>query len=133
MVKVNGQEIEWKKFPDGWYITDVKYHVLWKNEDTGAMFLLIKMPVGGVAELPHTHPQADQMGFGLSGEGVRDDGTMIKFEEGNYSFRYRLKGKTHGPRMGSKMKVTKESIILQYFDGPPTKHNEGENIELVLE
>ena len=60
--KVNVEEVEWETFPEGWYLTDVQYHILWKNEDTGAMFLLLKVPVGGVAELPHTHPQADQMG-----------------------------------------------------------------------
>jgi len=132
MVKINGQEVEWKKFPDGWFLTDVQYHVLWKNEDTGAMFILIKIPKGGAHELHHMHPQADQMGFGLSGSMVRD-GTLMTAGEGDYTFRYNLKGKFHGPPIGSKLEVTEEAIILQYFDGPPTKLNEGETEELTLE
>ena len=132
MVKINGQEVEWKKFPDGWYLTDVQYHLLWKNEDTGAMFILIKIPKGGSHELYHMHPQADQMGFGLSGSMIRD-GTLMTAGEGNYTFGYRPKGKLHGPPIGSKLEVTEEAIILQYFDGPPTKLNEGETEELTLE
>jgi hypothetical protein len=131
LVKVNGQEIEWKKFPEGWYLTDVKYHLLWKNEDTGAMFLLVKIPVGGLHELHHTHPQANQMGFGLSGSMIRE-GMQVTTGEGNYNFWYFPKGTPHGPRMGSKMEVTKELIILQYFDGPITKLNEGETTELTF-
>ena len=133
MVNVNGQKVEWKQFPEGWYLTDVQYHILWKNEDTGAMFLLLKVPVGGVAELPHTHPQADQMGFVLSAKAIRDDGTTMSYGESNYSFGYRPKDITHGPRKGSKIKFTQETIVLQYFDGPPTKLNEGETKELTLE
>ena len=39
MVKVNGQDVEWEDAPQGWYLTDVMMHVLWKNEDTGTMFV----------------------------------------------------------------------------------------------
>ena len=133
MVKINGQEVEWKKFPEGWYLTDVQYHVLWKNENTGAMFLLLKIPVGSVQELPHTHPQADQMGFLFTGEAIGDDGNLIVLGDGNYRFAYRPKGTSHGPPKGSKQKITKEVISLQYYDGPPTRINEGEIVELTLE
>jgi hypothetical protein len=129
MVQVNGKEIDWTPFPEGWYLTDVQYHVLWKNDDTGAMFVLVKIPEGGVFELPHTHPQADQMHFMLSGEGIRDDGKQMVFGEGQYSFGFRTKGTTHGPPRDSKLKVTKTGIMLQYFSGPPTKRNDGETEE----
>ena len=130
MVKINGQDVEWKKFPEGWYLTDVQYHTLWKDKDTGAMFILIKIPAGGTHELIHTHPQANQMIFGLSGSMVRGS-NLITAGEGNYTFGYSLKGNSHGPPMGSK--ITQELVVLQYFDGPPTKYNEGETIELTLE
>ncbi len=132
MVNVNGQKVEWKQFPEGWYLTDVQYHVLWKNEDTGAMFVLIKVPLGGTHELPHTHPQADQMLFGLSGSMVRD-GRLVTAGEDNYIFGFNPKGTSHGPPIGSKTEVTNEIILLQYFDGPPTKLNNGETTELILE
>jgi hypothetical protein len=132
MVKINGQEVEWKKFPEGGYLTDVQYHLLWKNNETGVMFILIKKLKGGAHEPYHMHPQADQMGFGLSGSMVRD-GTLITAGEGDYTFRYRSKGQLHGPPIGSKLEVTEKAIILQYFDGPPTKLNEDETEELTLE
>jgi len=89
MVKINGQEVEWKKFPEGWFLTDVQYHLLWKNNETEAMFILIKIPKGDAHELHHMHPQADQMGFGLSGSIIRD-GTLITAREGDYTFRFPL-------------------------------------------
>jgi hypothetical protein len=130
MVKVNGKEVEWKKFPEGWYLTNVKYHVLWKNEDTGAMFILIKIPVGGLHELIHTHPQADQMVFGLTGCMIRG-GRSLSIGECHYTFGHSSKGKYHGPPKESE--ITQETIMLQYYDGPPTRINEGETIELTLE
>ena len=96
------------------------------------MFILIKIPEGDAHELHHMHPQANQMGFGLSGCIVRD-GTLITAGEGDYTFRYNPKGKSHGPPIGSKIEVAEETIFLQYFDGPPTKLNEGETEELTLE
>jgi hypothetical protein len=97
------------------------------------MFLLVKMPVGSTPEVSHTHPQANHIGFPLSGEVVRDDGSIMSFGEGNYSFNYYPKGSAHGPPEGSKMQITKEAIVLQYFDGTPTKLIEGETTELPLE
>ncbi len=73
------------------------------------------------------------MGFGLSGIMVRDNGSETIAGEGNYVFGYRPKGTSHGPPVGSKVDVTKEVIIMQYFNGPPTKLNEGETTELILE
>ena len=111
---------------------NVQYHVLWENKDTGAKFVLLKIPKGGVWELPHSHPQANQAAFVLSGESVGEDGTRFSWGEGDYGFSYRPKEIVHGPRKGSGMKVTEDCIILQYFDGPPTKLNEGETEELTL-
>lgn len=136
MVKINGKDVEWKDTPKGWYlIDDVKWNCLWKDEETGATFILLKFPKGeGATELPHTHPHANQMGSVLSGEFFQlPDGALRTLGEGNYSFRYSPKEETHGPEKGSKMKFLKETIILQYFDGPATKLNEGETKEIVLE
>jgi hypothetical protein len=130
MVNINGKDVHWTPFPEGWFLTDVKYHVLWKNNDTGATFMLVKIPVGGVFEFPHTHPRANQMGFPLSGEAEREDGGKTIFGEGKHNFSYRTKGTTHGPP--STLKITKEIILFSYYDGPPTKLSEGETEELTL-
>jgi hypothetical protein len=120
MVTVNGKEIHWIDAPKDWYLTDIKFHVLWKNEETGAMFVLVKYPVSDDRwELPHTHG-SNQFGFVLSGEWERPDGTRSSWSESNYGFGVRRKGDVHGPPKG--MKVNKETIILQYFDGPSTKN-----------
>ena len=66
-------------------------------------------------------------------EFVGDNGNLIVFDDGNYMFSYRPKGTSHGPPKGSKIKITKEVISLQYYDGPPTRLNEGETVELKLE
>jgi len=52
------------------------------------------------------------------------------WSEGNYGFGVRPKGQVHGPPQG--MKVNNEIIILQYFDGPATKLDEGETDEISL-
>lgn len=132
-IKINSREIDWKKYPPGWYLTDVEYNVLWKNEETGAMLILIKVPAGGVHELPHSHPDANQLAFILSGEIITEKGETITYGEGNYGFSARLKGQAHGPRIGSTQKVTKESYMLQYFDGPPSKLNTGETKKLAID
>ena len=130
---VNKEEIEWKPFPDGWYITDVKYHVLWENPETGATLVLIKIPKGSVWEFPHSHPRSNQMGVSLSGKTVNEDGSTVSWGENNYGFFYNPKGPVHGPRKGSKRKVIEDWVILQYFDGPPTKINEGETKEISMD
>lgn len=132
-VNVNSKEVEWMKCPPGWYLTDVEYHTLWKNEETGAMLLLLKVPVGTVHELPHSHPDANQMVFILSGDVVMENGVAVSYGEGSYGFSFRPKGEVHGPRVGSTQRVAKDSYMLQYFDGPPTKLNIGEKEELMLE
>ena len=52
-IKVNNQDIEWEDMPEGFYLTDVKQHILWRDDETGAHFALVKFPVGGAHELPH--------------------------------------------------------------------------------
>jgi hypothetical protein len=135
MVTINGKEVEWHDTPKGWYLIDgVKWHCLWKDDTTGAMFILLKFPKGeGTTELPHTHPHANQMGCVLSGDLELPNGMRRTFGDGNYSFRYSPKEEVHGPQRGATMKILEETIILQYFDGRATKLNEGESDEITLE
>jgi hypothetical protein len=120
-IHVNNEDIEWEDMPEGFYLTDVKQHVLWKDEDSGAHFALVKFPLGSVHELPHTHPQASHWMFILSGAIERPDGTQVTWSENNYSLSHRPQGIQHGPAKGSQMKITQDTIVLMYFDGPHTR------------
>ena len=120
MMKVNDKDIEWKDTPKGHYLTDVKEHVIWKDDKTGAMLALRKIPVGGVHEHPHTHPDANHWMFLLSGEAKDADGSTISCSENNYIFMFAPKGETHGGGPEGR-RFTKEIIGLWYFDGPQTK------------
>lgn len=131
-LKVNSKEVEWKKYPEGWYLTDIEYHILWKNKETRATLVLLKVPMGTVQELPHSHPDANQMSFMLSGEVVLENGDTISFGEDNYGFSLRLKGEVHGPRLGSTQRVIRDFYMLQYFDGPPSKINVEETKKLTM-
>ncbi|MHA2217672.1 MAG: hypothetical protein ACXACY_17195 [Candidatus Hodarchaeales archaeon] len=120
MVKVNGKDIVWKDTPKGHYLTDVKEHVLWEDESTGAMLALRKIPVGSVHEHPHVHPDANHWMFLLSGEATDADGTKTSCSEGDYMFMIAPQGEKHGGGPEGR-KFTKEIIGLWYFDGPQTK------------
>jgi hypothetical protein len=115
-MKVNGQEVKWEDPPKGHYITEVKQHVLWRDEKTGAQMMLLKVPKGGVHELPHKHPHASQWGFGLQGEMIRPDGTHMAVEEHGHFFGHVPKGEVHGgdPRT----KYLTDCIAFIYWDGP---------------
>ena len=130
MVKINGQDVDWTPFPEGWFLTDVKYHILRQDKETQATFMLLLIPAGGAYEGRHSHPQASHMGFTLKGNAMFGDREYIRGED-NYNFGFHPKGEVHGPP--STMRIVKESLLLLYFDGPPTKLNEGESEELTLE
>lgn len=123
MVKINGKEVEWHDTPKGWYLTDVRQHILWQNEETGARFVLMKFPKGGNHEHPHTHPHANQWAMGLLGEMEQPNGTRIKFTGDAFSFQFTPKGEKHGglPDGG---KFCSDCYGLFYFDGPLTKEFE---------
>ena len=118
MVKVNNRDIEWEDMPEGFYLTDVKRHVLWTDEKTGAHFALVKFPKGGVHELPHIHPDANHWMFGISGEVEYPGGVHLSAPE-TYMFAFRPKGKLHGPQPGTQFLT--DCIAFVYFDGPHTR------------
>lgn len=120
VINVNNAEIEWEDLPEGFYLTDVKQHVLWTDEKTGAHFALVKFPKGGAHELPHIHPHASHWMFILSGE-WNNGKQLITKSEGDYGFSYRPKGIQHGPAKDSPMEIVKDIIVLMYFDGPHTR------------
>jgi quercetin dioxygenase-like cupin family protein len=105
------EEMEWEDAPKGYYITDVKRKVLWVDEESGATWALIKFPPG-IGDKLHTHPQANQLTFGLSGEMKRPDGTLM--QANGTSATIFPKGEVHG-----RGNFTKESLLLMYWDGPP--------------
>ena len=123
MVKMRGKDVEWDDPPAGDFLTDVKIKVLWQDEKTGAHFRLIKIPKGGQWEIRHKHPNAGQWIFNLSGEVLYPSGRRPTFGEGNYFFSYVPKGKAHGQPKGSTVKIIKDVIVYQYYDGPATRVN----------
>ena len=108
---LNFNEIEWEDTPRGYYLTDVKQKTLWKDEKTGATLALIKFPEG-VADKIHSHPEANQIVLGLSGEMEMPDGSLTPVSPNSvYLFD---KGEKHGATM-----VTKDVLTLFFWDGSP--------------
>ena len=63
IMKVNGKEIKWEDAPKAYFLTDVKMHVLWRDEKTGAGLTLLKAPKGKNFDQPHTHPKFEELSF----------------------------------------------------------------------
>jgi DNA-binding PadR family transcriptional regulator len=106
------QQMEWQDTPEGFYLTPVKEKIIWQNPDTGAVFGIMKFPPG-LSDAPHIHPDANVMGYVLSGEAERPDGSR---EQLTGYFNFRPKGTLdHG------YKFSHETIIIGYWDGPRTK------------
>jgi hypothetical protein len=103
--------VEWEDAPRGYYLTDVKQKTLWIDEKTGATLALLKFPVG-IADRIHTHPEANQICIGMSGEAEMANGALAELNP-NGAFIF-PKGEAHGAT-----KFTKEGIILFYWDGSP--------------
>ena len=116
MVKVNGKEVEWERAPN--FVIDVRRQVLWKDEQTGASFVILKIPKGVyVEQVPHSHPHANQFTFMMSGEMEHPDGRHISFPEDAYGFTYSPKNEKHGASQKG-FKVLKDIIYIHYWDGP---------------
>jgi len=91
--------------------TGVKQKVLWRDEGTGAMVALIRYPVGTLTKA-HSHPEANQLQFGLEGE-MEIQGNRFPVKG---LFQITPKGVKHG---GAGEKFTKDVVLLTYWDGPP--------------
>ena len=109
MLKVDTNDIEWEDPPRGYYLTDAKLKVIWRDEETGAMMALLKFPVG-VADRVHSHPDANWLFFCLRGEVVSPQGVKTPMDG---VFTYTPKGEKHGAS-----NCTRETVILFYWDGP---------------
>ena len=107
---LNFKDIEWKEAPRGYYLTNVKQHILWEDKKTGATLALIKFPKG-VADKIHSHPEATQIIIGLSGEVLMPNGPLPLLSNMVITA---SKGVKHGAS-----NFTKESIFLFFWDGPP--------------
>ena len=100
------------------FVNNVQRKVLWRDEETGATFAILRASKGVyVEQSPHCHPNANQFTLRLSGEFMLPDGISIKVSEDNYEFDYCPKGKMHGGHSGG-LKVLKDYIYLHYWDGP---------------
>jgi quercetin dioxygenase-like cupin family protein len=116
MKVVDSKTLDWQEPPRGYYLTDVKEKVIWEDEKTGAKMALIKFPVG-IADKLHSHPEADQFAYCLSGEVETDTGEKISMEG---KFLYFPRGEKHGAT-----KMLKETVGLFYWDGPSKPEIEG--------
>jgi quercetin dioxygenase-like cupin family protein len=108
---VRFEDLEWEDPPRGYYLTDVKQKTLWRDEKTGTTLALIKFPEG-VADKIHSHPEANQIVIGLSGEMEMPDGALVTVSPN--SVYYFDKGENHGAT-----KVTQECLTLFFWDGSP--------------
>ena len=102
---------EWEIPPRGYYLTNVRQKTIWRDEKTGATLALVRFPEG-VADKIHSHPDANQIVIGLSGEIEMPDGKRVKINP-TLSYHW-TKGEKHGAT-----KVTKESLMLFFWDGSP--------------
>jgi len=115
MVKVNGKNVEWERAPN--FVNNVQRQILWKDDQTGAKFVILRIPKGEYIEQPpHSHPHANQFTFRLSGEMELPDGTHMSFSEGEYGFGYVPKNEKHGAAQKG-IKVVKDFIWIHYWDG----------------
>jgi quercetin dioxygenase-like cupin family protein len=110
--QLNFKDIEWENAPRGYYLTDVKQKTLWEDKKTGATLALIKFPAG-VADKIHSHPEANQITIGLSGEVEMPTNGVVAPLQPNLAL-FMDKGGKHGATL-----FTKESILLFFWDGHP--------------
>jgi hypothetical protein len=117
MIKINGKEVEWERAPN--FVNNVQRKVLWKDEKTGALFAIYRVPKGldSKEQVPHFHPHANQFRFNISGEMELPNGDVRSFSEDDYGFNYCPKNEEHGAAPKG-IKVLKDWIYLHYFDGP---------------
>ena len=97
---VDPGKLEWSDPPRGYYLSEVKEKVLWRDEETGAKIAMVKAPVG-VMDRRHTHPEANQFAMRLTGE--------MKWVSSHIPM-----GEEHGRSM-----VEEETIAIFFWDGPP--------------
>ena len=105
------KDLEWRDAPRGYYLTDVKQYTLWEDRKTGATLALVKFPKG-VADKIHSHPEANQITIGLSGEVEMPNGIMPMLP-------HMVTTVWKGGKHGGTTNVIKESIVLFFWDGPP--------------
>ncbi len=111
MITVGTKGIEWEDPPRGYYLTDVKQKVIWRDNETGAMMALLKFPMG-VADRIHSHPDANQLLYCIKGEVKSPQGVKTTMDGVST---YTPKGEKHGAS-----NCSKETILLLYWDGPQT-------------
>ena len=117
MVKINRKEVEWKRHPN--HINNVQRHVLWEDDQTGAKLVIVRIEKGELIEQPpHSHPNANQYTFQLSGKVELPDGSQSSFGQGDYGFRFYPKNEKHAGIKIKGAKVIEERFNLEFFDGP---------------
>jgi quercetin dioxygenase-like cupin family protein len=111
---LNTDEVEWTDPIVSCYPEGVKEKILWENPDTGAITALIKYPAGS-GSITHTHPEANETGYVLEGEGEDQDGNRIPMKG---IFVFTPKGVEHSGGEGVYGKYSKDTVILLSWDGP---------------
>ncbi len=95
------EDLEWKDPPRGYYISDKKQKTLSVDEETGATWVLMKLPPG-LLDKKHTHPKANQLVYPVSGPMGGKGVSVTK------------KGEVHGGAV-----IKEEMMVLFYWDVPP--------------
>ena len=108
----NIADIPWEDTPPGLFFGNAKRKVLWTNEATGALLVLLKGGPG-ISEPLHYHPHANKWAYILAGEYELPDGTPLPAQD---TYFFIPKGELH-----ISPKIRKEVLVLCYFDGPRTK------------
>jgi hypothetical protein len=103
-------EIPWEDIPND-IGTPSRQKVIYKNPKTGATMILLNAPEGA-RDYRHIHLEANQWSYGIQGEAVRQNGTQwrLKNSVGYYPIGMPHRGDS----------VTKETLCLVFWDGPPT-------------
>ena len=99
------QDRAWQPGPYPW----VELMVLHKNAETGGLVVLRKF-LAGTTVPAHTHPQANEHVYVLSGE-WDESGTVYR----TGAFFFAPRGQQHGPHV-----ARTEVLSLTHFDGPLT-------------
>ena len=102
-IVVDPEKTEWQDSK----VPGVKFKLLFKNEETGAMITLTHFPKGVGIPDPHRHP-SNQFMYVLKGKFSYPG---ISLKEGE--FYINPKDNTHGPSA-----ALEDTLVIEMFDGP---------------
>jgi quercetin dioxygenase-like cupin family protein len=102
-IVIDPKKMEWQTSP----VPGVRFKLLFKNGETGALITLTHFPKGTGVSAPHQHP-ANQFMYVLKGKFSYPG---IEVREGE--FYINPKGRVHGPS-----KALEDTLVIEIADGP---------------